>query len=86
MNIPYSLQRRKANISAISLRERNTERSKTKRHQKEPGTYKLIQHGKVNFSRHQKTTTIQLNKNHTISGRMTGTWQKTGKKTQPTSR
>ncbi|MDM5303837.1 glycoside hydrolase family 43 protein [Bacillus subtilis] len=45
------------------------------------GTYKLIQHGKDISADIKKTINIQLNKNHTISGEMTGTWQKTGKNT-----
>ncbi|MCY8826009.1 glycoside hydrolase family 43 protein [Bacillus atrophaeus] len=43
------------------------------------GTYKLIQHGKDISANIKKTINIQLNKNHTISGEMTGTWEKTGK-------
>ncbi|PRS01638.1 endo-alpha-(1-_5)-L-arabinanase [Bacillus atrophaeus] len=43
------------------------------------GTYKLIQHGKDISADIKKTINIQLNKNHTISGEMTGTWEKTGK-------
>ncbi|MCY9028441.1 arabinan endo-1,5-alpha-L-arabinosidase AbnB [Bacillus inaquosorum] len=45
------------------------------------GTYKLIQHGKDISADIKKTTNIQLNKDHTISGEMTGTWKKTGKNT-----
>ncbi|WP_411983755.1 arabinan endo-1,5-alpha-L-arabinosidase AbnB [Bacillus subtilis] len=45
------------------------------------GTYKLIQHGKDISADIKQTIIIQLNKNHTISGEMTGTWQKTGKNT-----
>ncbi|KFF55012.1 hypothetical protein CM50_00970 [Bacillus subtilis] len=45
------------------------------------GTYKLIQHGKDISAYIKKTINIQLNKNHTISGEMTGTWKKTGKNT-----
>ncbi|AUS12053.1 endo-alpha-(1-_5)-L-arabinanase [Bacillus subtilis] len=45
------------------------------------GTYKLIQHGKDISADIKKTINIQLNKNHTISGEMTGTWKKTGKNT-----
>ncbi|USP95360.1 glycoside hydrolase family 43 protein [Bacillus vallismortis] len=45
------------------------------------GTYKLIQHGKDISADIKKTINIQLNKSHTISGEMTGTWQKTGKNT-----
>ncbi|MEC3649627.1 arabinan endo-1,5-alpha-L-arabinosidase AbnB [Bacillus subtilis] len=45
------------------------------------GTYKLIQHGKDISADIKKTINIQLNKNHTISGEMTGTWKKIGKNT-----
>ncbi len=45
------------------------------------GTYKLIQHGKDISADIKKTINIQLNKDHTISGEMTGTWKKTGKNT-----
>lgn len=45
------------------------------------GTYKLIQHGKDISADIKKTINIQLNKNYTISGEMTGTWKKTGKNT-----
>ncbi|AUZ28423.1 endo-alpha-(1-_5)-L-arabinanase [Bacillus subtilis] len=45
------------------------------------GTYKLIQHGKDISADIKKTINIQLNKDHTISGEMTGAWQKTGKNT-----
>ncbi|MFP7231524.1 arabinan endo-1,5-alpha-L-arabinosidase AbnB [Bacillus subtilis] len=45
------------------------------------GTYKLIQHGKDISADIKKPINIQLNKNHTISGEMTGTWKNTGKNT-----
>ncbi|MGE9754377.1 arabinan endo-1,5-alpha-L-arabinosidase AbnB [Bacillus inaquosorum] len=45
------------------------------------GAYKLIQHGKDISADIKKTINIKLNKNHTISGEMTGTWKKTGKNT-----
>ncbi|MCY9135180.1 glycoside hydrolase family 43 protein [Bacillus atrophaeus] len=43
------------------------------------GKYQIIQHGKDISADIKKTINIQLNKNHTISGEMTGTWEKTGK-------
>ncbi|MDL5143518.1 glycoside hydrolase family 43 protein [Bacillus atrophaeus] len=43
------------------------------------GKYQIIQHGKDISDDIKKTINIQLNKNHTISGEMTGTWEKTGK-------
>ncbi|WP_430742582.1 glycoside hydrolase family 43 protein [Bacillus atrophaeus] len=43
------------------------------------GKYQIIQHGKDISADIKKTINIKLNKNHTISGEMTGTWEKTGK-------
>ncbi|MGK9430944.1 glycoside hydrolase family 43 protein [Bacillus atrophaeus] len=43
------------------------------------GKYQIIQHGKDISADIKKTINIQLNKNNTISGEMTGTWEKTGK-------
>ncbi|MCY9111297.1 glycoside hydrolase family 43 protein [Bacillus atrophaeus] len=43
------------------------------------GKYQIIQHGKDISADIKKPINIQLNKNHTISGEMTGTWEKTGK-------
>ncbi|MCY8519930.1 glycoside hydrolase family 43 protein [Bacillus atrophaeus] len=43
------------------------------------GKYQIIQHGKDISADIKKTINIQFNKNHTISGEMTGTWEKTGK-------
>ncbi|MCG8396185.1 glycoside hydrolase family 43 protein [Bacillus atrophaeus] len=43
------------------------------------GKYQIIQHGKDISADIKKTVNIQLNKNHTISGEMSGTWEKTGK-------
>ncbi|ASS73163.1 glycoside hydrolase family 43 protein [Bacillus atrophaeus] len=43
------------------------------------GKYQIIQHGKDISADIKKTINIYLNKNHTISGEMTGTWEKTGK-------
>ncbi|MBJ7895177.1 glycoside hydrolase family 43 protein [Bacillus atrophaeus] len=43
------------------------------------GKYQIIQHGKDISADIKKTINIQLNKNLTISGEMTGTWEKTGK-------
>ncbi|MCY8974827.1 glycoside hydrolase family 43 protein [Bacillus atrophaeus] len=45
------------------------------------GKYQIIQHGKDISADIKKTINIQLNKNQTISGEMTGTWEKTGKNT-----